>query len=79
MIIRKFIGVINYYRDMWPRRSHTLAPLNGLIYIKRRFKQTQVEQDAFDKIKRIMAQDTLLTHPDFNETFKIHTDACSFQ
>ena len=26
-----------------------------------------------------MARDTLLTYPDFNETFKIHTDASAFQ
>ena len=26
-----------------------------------------------------MARDTLLTYPDFNETFKIHTDASTFQ
>ena len=26
-----------------------------------------------------MARDTLLTYPDFNEAFKIHTDASTFQ
>ena len=26
-----------------------------------------------------MARDTLLTYPDFNQTFKIHTDASAFQ
>ena len=26
-----------------------------------------------------MARDTLLTYPDFNETFKIHTDVSVFQ
>ena len=26
-----------------------------------------------------MAHDTLLTYPDFNETFKTHTDASAFQ
>ena len=26
-----------------------------------------------------MARDTLLTYPNFNETFKIHTDASYFQ
>ena len=39
----------------------------------------EVKQDAFDKIKRIVAPDTLSTYPDLNETFKIHTDASTFQ
>ena len=39
----------------------------------------QVEQDAFDKINWIMEWDTLLTYPDFNETFEktIPILACS--
>ena len=39
----------------------------------------KVEQDASDKIKRILDRDTSLTYPDFNETFKINTDASAFQ
>ena len=39
----------------------------------------QVKQDDFDEIKRIVARNTLLTYPDFNETFKIYTDASAFQ
>ena len=77
--LRNFIGVINYYRDMWPRRSHMLVPLTKLTSIKRNFKWTQVEKDAFDEIKRIVVRDTLLTHPNFNEIFKIHTNASRFQ
>ena len=55
---------------MWPRRSHILASLTRLMSIKEKFKCTQVKQDDFDEIKRIVARDTLLTYPYFNETFK---------
>ena len=64
---------------MWPRRSHTLAPLTKLTPIKRKLKWTQVGPDASEKIKRIVDRDTLLTYPVFNETFKIHTNASAFQ
>ena len=64
---------------MWPRRSHALATLTRLTPIKRNFKYMEVEQYAFNKIKRIVAPDTLLTYPYFNETFKIHTNASPFQ
>ena len=50
-----------------------------LILTKRNFKQTQVEQDDFDEIKRIVARDNLFTYPDFNETFKIHTNVSALQ
>ena len=53
--VLKFIGLINYYRNMWPRRSHMLSPLTKLTSIKRKFKCTEVKQDTFDEIKRIVA------------------------
>ena len=54
-----------------------LAPLTKLAFIKKKFKWTKVKHDAFDKIKRIVARDTLLTYTDFIEIFKTHTDNCS--
>ena len=77
--VRTCIGVINYYQNMWPRWSHALSPLARLTYIKNKFKWTQVEQDAFGKTKRIVECDTLLTYPDFNEEFKIHTDTSAIK
>ena len=40
---------------------------------------TQVEQDAYDEIKRIVARDNLLTYAHYNENFNIHADASAFQ
>ena len=64
---------------MWPRQSHMLAPLTKLTSINRKFKWLQVQLDAFEKNNQIVARDTLSTYPDFNEIFKIHTNASTFQ
>ena len=64
---------------MWLNRLHTLAPLPKITASKRKFQSTKIKQDSFNKIKWIMASDDLLTYPDFNVTFKIHTNASAFQ
>ena len=61
--------------DMLSRRSDLIQPLTALTSAKVQFKYTDVEQQAFDKIKQIVACNTLLIYPDFNERFDIHMDA----
>jgi hypothetical protein len=77
--LRSFIGLVNYYRDMWPKRSDILAPLSSMTSSKVPWKWTEVHQKAFDKIKQLIARETLLTYPDFNKPFEIHTDASQLQ
>ena len=43
------------------------------------FKWTKTKQYVFKEIKHIMARDTLLAYPYFNEELKIHTYASNFQ
>ena len=69
---------MNYFRNMWPRRSHKLEYLSNTTSNQRNFKWTKIEQYDFDENKRIVACDTLLTRPDFNETFKIRTYDSNF-
>lgn len=77
--LRRFIGIVNYYRDMWIRRSDILAPLSRLTSSTIKWQWTEVEQKAFETMKRIIARETLLVYPDFNMPFIIHTDASHFQ
>jgi hypothetical protein len=44
-----------------------------------RWQWTKVEQNAFEKMKRIISRETLLVYPDFTKPFVIHTDASHTQ
>ena len=71
--------MINFYRDMWRKRSELLAPLSRLTSNKTKFQWTDVEQAAFDGIKRVLSTETLLAYPDFDRPFVVHTDASDYQ
>lgn len=71
--------MINYHRDIWPQRLHVLAPLSALALEKVKFEWTTEAQRAFDEMKRIIAQEILLTYPKFDEIFYIHMDASLLQ
>ena len=65
----EFLGLVNYYRDIWARRSHLLQPLTARTSTKLDFKWTDVEQKVLDEIKKIVARNTLLIYQYFNEHF----------
>jgi hypothetical protein len=79
--LRMFIGCINYYHDMWPSRAHILKLLTNQSGLKKRapIKWTDDMQQAFEKMRLLMAADALPAYPDHNKRFDVHTDACDFQ
>lgn len=77
--LRSFVGMVNYYRDMWIRRSHLLAPLTRLCSKDAKFVFGDKEREAFNAIKQVISKQTLLAYPDFNDKFVIHTDASHTQ
>ena len=60
---------------MWPILSHTLVTLTNIRSSKVKFKWIKINQDAFREINWVVARYNLLAYPDFNEEFRIRTNA----
>ncbi len=88
--LRHFLGMVQYYRDLWERRSDMLAPLTSLVEECGQTKSTkakgtkkvpwhwnEVHQRAFNHVKGTIAKDVVLAYPDYSKVFEIYTDASS--
>jgi hypothetical protein len=79
-LLRGFIGMVNYHRDMWPHRPHILAPLTAKTGATKKgekhphFQWIPEMQKAFDQMKALMATDVLCAYPNHNKPFHIYTD-----
>ena len=90
--LRHFLGMVQYYRDMWAKRSEMLAPLSDLVGECGETKTTKknktkkspwrwdsVHQTAFDNVKATITKEVVLAYPDFSKVFEIYTDASTTQ
>ena len=90
--LRTFLGMVQYYRDLWARRSEVLAPLTSLVgecghtkitkakgTKKKPWYWNEVHQEAFNLVKTIIAKEVVLAYPDYSKVFEIYTDASSKQ
>ena len=81
MELRMLIGVVNYYKDMWPSRAHVLKPLTDMSGLKKKqpLNWTDKMQIAFNKICKLIAANALAAYPNHNKRFDVYTDASDFQ
>ncbi len=90
--LRLFLGMVQYYRDMWARRSEMLAPLTDLVGECGETKTTRmnktkkkprwwdpIHQQVFDNVKAAIAKETVLAYLDFSKPFEIYSEASSTQ
>jgi hypothetical protein len=90
--LRHFLGMVQYYRDLWARWNKMLVPLTSLVgecgqTKVTRAKETnkvpwhwdEVHQRAFDHVKATIAREVVLAYPVYTKVFKIYTDALSKQ
>ena len=73
--LRQFIGMINFYRDMWQKSSELLAPLTALTSKNVKYDWEDKHQNCFDAIKSVVGLELLLAQPDLDAPFGIHTDS----
>jgi hypothetical protein len=65
---------------MYPRRSHSLAPLTKLSRGKGQLNWTPDDcKTAFDAMKALLAKDAFLQYPDHNKPSHIDCDASDIQ
>ena len=79
--VRRLIGMVQYYRDLWKRRSHILQPFTELSSGPKGKKITWTPEleKAFNDIKKMVCKETMLNYPDWSKPFIIHTDASDYQ
>ena len=77
--VRSFVGMINYYKALWPGRSKVKAPLTALTGKGTPFAWKEIHKEAFHATKAMVAQDELLAHPNYSKHFDVHTDASKSQ
>ncbi len=90
--LRQFLGMVQYYRDMWQKHSEMLAPLTDLVgecgetkttkknkIKKKPWRWESIHQQAFDIVKATIAKEVVLAYPDFTKPFEIYTDASTMQ
>ena len=73
---RSPIGMDQYYRDMWPRRSHVLAPLTEADRGPkgRKILWNDALESSFKELKCMFSVETLISYPDWKLPFTVHTD-----
>ncbi|KAG1328484.1 hypothetical protein G6F62_008123 [Rhizopus arrhizus] len=78
--IQRFLGLVNYFRKYLPNLSEVTAPLDKLRFEGKFTSKVwgQEQDDAFTKIKQLLASAPVLYHPDLNEPFYVATDASNY-
>ena len=76
--LHSFLGLIGYYREMWPKCAHILAPLTALTGTKK-FLWSDACTKAFKQIKAVVTVNALLAYPNYNLPFDIETNASDYQ
>lgn len=77
--VRSFVGMVSFYSQFVPNFSDLTAPLTDLTRkgLPNQVRWTEVQQVAFDTLKKILTTKPILKLPNLAERFYLRTDASS--
>jgi len=73
--LRRFLGLMSYYRRFVPNFSHIAAPLHKPLKKDTIYEWTGEHEQAFHTLKGKLITPPVLKYPDFNQSFILTTDA----
>ena len=76
--LRRFLGVVNYWRKIIDKFSFIASPLHALMSVKKSFKCKGKENKYFDTLKGNISTTPVLIFPRLQQPFNIKTDASSY-
>ena len=76
--LRSFLGLVNYYRRFIKSYSAIAAPLIDLLKKGEGWIWSQECQQAFETLKKAITEEPVLSLPDLNKPFELHTDDSDF-
>ena len=76
--IQRFAGLTNFYQKFVPNYAEMMAPLSDLLKKKNPWVWGDLQETAFQKIKKAFLKSATLAFPDPTKPYIIHCDASDF-
>jgi len=76
--VRKFLGLVNYYRCFVKNFAKLAQPLNNLTRKKEKWSWGAEQQKAFKQLKTVFTSRLLLVASDLDKEFKVKADTSNF-
>ena len=76
--VRRLLGMINYLGKFLPQLSDISEPLRNLTKETVKFIWSQIHEDAFNKLKKMISEPPVLQYYDLEEDVTLETDASDY-
>jgi len=76
--VRSFLGFTGFYRYFIPNYSRVTRPLLDLTKKAMPWVWTEAQMTAFEMLKKLMCSKPVLTQPQYDKPFMVHTDASAY-